>query len=346
MGRILLMEKIGFTYNQKRIVPGGEPGSDREAEFDPPSTLEAVRTALRELGYEVVDLEATPELPAKLLEAKVDMVFNIAEGIRGRYRESQVPALLELLNIEHTGSDAAALGVTLDKGLAKRVVSAEGVATPQFFPMMTGREKLPAGFPFPAIAKPIAEGSSKGVTPKSVVGSEAELREAVRRQLEQYRQPILVETYLPGREFTVALLGHRRPRILPPMEILFGESAGHLPVYAFEHKQAAGDYIRYAAPADIDAGLKRKLELASGRAFKALGCRDVARMDFRLDAVGVPNFIECNPLPGLTPGWSDLCMIAESAGLGYTALIAEILAPGLRRLKERRRVRAEVSDVV
>lgn len=340
------MQRIGFTYNQKRISTSDKLGSDQEAEFDPPSTLEAIRKALRELNYEVVDLEATPELPEKLLRAKVDFVFNIAEGIRGRYRESQVPALLELMDIEHTGSDAATLGVALDKGLAKRVVESSGVATAKFFPMSTGREKLPPGFFFPAIAKPIAEGSSKGVTEKSVVRCEAELREAVRQQIALYHQPVLVETYLPGREFTVAMLGHRRPRILPPMEILFGQSAGELPVYAFAHKQAAGEYIRYAAPADMGEGLKRKLEQASGRAFKALGCRDVARMDFRLDANGVPNFIECNPLPGLTPGWSDLCMIAESAGLGYTALIAEILSPGLRRLKERRRMALGAENVI
>jgi D-alanine-D-alanine ligase len=329
--------RVGLTYNLRRtaLASEGDTSSDEEAEYDAPETIDAIADAIRSYGHDVVLLEATPELPTRLPASDLDLVFNIAEGVSGRNRESQVPALLELLGVPYTGSDPVALSASLDKALAKKVVAHAGLKTPAFTLMRTGRERLPKDFSFPVIAKPVAEGSSKGVGEKSVAATEEELRTLVPRIAMRYGQPVLVESFLPGREFTVALLGERRPRALPPMEILFDESAVH-PTYSFAHK-FEGKAIRFEVPAKVDARLGKELERVARGAFVALGCRDVARADLRLDADGHVCFIEMNPLPGLTPGFSDLCLIADAAGLDYRTLVGEIMAPAIRRLKEQRR---------
>ncbi len=338
--------KVGFTFNVKRVTPDLAGEQDEEAEYDTPKTLQAIREAIASYGHEVVDLEASSDLPLQLASTPVDVVFNIAEGFRGRSRESQVPALLELLDIPYTGSDPAALNVSLDKALAKRMVKTHGVLTPDFLVMNTGRERLPRELgPFPLIVKPVAEGTSKGVTPRSVVRDEAELREVARECLQKYRQPALVEQYVAGREFTVGLLGERRPRVLPPMEVVFLDGDDPTPVYSFEMKQQATQKIRYQVPARITERELDRLERAARECFAALGCRDVARLDFRMDAEGRVFFIESNPLPGLTPGWSDLVLIAEAAGIEYRALIGEILSFAIRRHQERERERRRATRV-
>ena len=326
---------VGLAFNLKRA------GGDQDAEYDTQKTIDAVKEAIASFGHDVVELEATPELPAILPAAKVDVVFNIAEGIRGRNREAQVPAILELLDIPYTGSDAATLSIALDKALAKRIVREAGVPTPKFFVMTTGNEKLPSDLKYPVIAKPNIEGSSKGVNATSVVGDEAELRALVKDATAKYRQPILVEEFLTGREFTVALLGEARPKALPAMEIVHVQPDAKWPVYGYEEKQDWSNRIRYDRPAQTTPQLARELERVAKTVFTAMGCRDVARVDLRCDAQGVVNFIECNPLPGLSPGWSDLCLIAESAGMDYRTLIGEILAPALKRFKQRARARRE-----
>lgn len=329
--------RVGLAYNEKRIIPDQNPLTDMEAEFDGPKTLDAIRNAIRSYGHEVIDLEANFDLAEKLVHTQVDIVFNIAEGVRGRYRESQVPALMELLDIPFTGSDAATLAIALDKGMAKRIVRESGILTPDFFLCITGKEKVPPHMKFPLIVKPVAEGSSKGVLSTSVVHDEKGLRENVNIIIHRYQQAALIEAYLPGREFTVALLGEGRPKTLPPMEIIFKNKDVEFPVYSYQHKLSACTEIYYETPARIDEKLKIKLESVARRAFMALGCRDVARIDLRLDAEGRVNFIECNPLPGLTPGWSDLCLIAESYGMDYRTIIGEIMAPAIRRFKEKKR---------
>ncbi|HLE01763.1 MAG TPA: D-alanine--D-alanine ligase [Bdellovibrionota bacterium] len=329
--------RVGLTYNLKRYVPRVETDNDAEAEFDSPSTIDAIANAIVSYGHEVIRLEATPELASTIHHAQVDLVFNIAEGMRGRNREAHVPALLELLDIPYTGSDPAALSIALDKGLAKRVVREAGFLTPRFFFMTTGKERIPKDMPFPLIVKPIAEGSSKGVLGTSVARSEAELREKALMIIQKYSQAALVEEFLPGREFTVALLGERRPRVLPAMEIRFVKPATEHPVYSFAHKLKSTPEIEYTAPAELDPALKSEIERVSKGCFTALGCRDVARIDFRLDQQGRVQFMECNPLPGLTPDWSDLCLIANSAGMDYRTLIGEILAPAIRRFKQKQK---------
>ncbi|ATB38436.1 D-alanine-D-alanine ligase/ATP-grasp enzymes-like protein [Cystobacter fuscus] len=335
--------RVGFTYNVKRVKPTAEPGAteDSEAEYDSPTTLQAIREAIASWGHEVVDLEATAELPSVLASTPLDIVFNIAEGFKGRNRESQVPAMLELLDIPYTGSDPATLSIALDKALAKKIVRQAGIHTPIFQLMHTGKERLNKEFTtFPLIVKPVAEGSSKGVVSKSVCGNEAELREVVKEIVTKYQQPALIEEYIGGREFTVGLLGERRPRVLPPMEIVFLDKAEKNPIYSFQHKLDWNDRIRYDAPAKLEPALLEKLRAAARGSFMALGCRDVARIDFRMDDKGRLYFIECNPLPGLTPGWSDLVLIAQGAGMDYRGLIGEIMAPAIRRYKEREARRA------
>ncbi|MFY1825928.1 D-alanine--D-alanine ligase family protein [Myxococcus fulvus] len=335
--------RVGFTYNVKRVKPSahGEAVEDSEAEYDSPNTLQAIREAIASWGHEVIDLEATAELPTVLSSTPLDIVFNIAEGFKGRNRESQVPAMLELLDIPYTGSDPATLSIALDKALAKKIVRQAGILTPNFQLMATGKERLNKEFTsFPLIVKPVAEGSSKGVVTKSVCHSEAELREVVREIASKYQQPALIEEYIGGREFTVGLLGERRPRVLPPMEIVFLDKGEKNPVYSFQHKLDWTDRIRYDAPAKLEPALLEKLRTAARSSFMALGCRDVARIDFRMDDKGRIYFIECNPLPGLTPGWSDLVLIAQGAGMDYRALIGEIMAPAIRRYKERASRRA------
>lgn len=322
--------RIGLAYNVKRSA------EEADAEFDSPETIAALSEAIASYGHEVVPLEATSELPARIASEAVDAVFNIAEGFGGRSREAQVPALLEMLSVPYTGSDPTALSLSLDKALAKHVVARAGVPTPAAFVMRSGKERLPAECRFPVIAKPLHEGSSKGVLGRSVARDETELREVVREYVERYRQPLLVEGFLPGREFTVGLLGERRPKALPPLEIVFAEGEDELPTYSYAHK-FEGKPISFEVPAKTSPALDRELRRVATRAFVALGCRDVARIDLRLDAEGRVNFIEANPLPGLTPGFSDLCVIAEAAGSSYRQLVGEILAPALRRMRAARR---------
>jgi D-alanine-D-alanine ligase len=251
-----------------------------------------------------------------------------------------VPALLELLDVPYTGSDPAALSVSLDKALAKRMVRTHGIRTPDYVVMHTGKERLPKELQrFPLLVKPVAEGTSKGVTKRSVVDDEGELREMAREIISRYRQPALVEAYVAGREFTVGLLGERRPRVLPPMEIVFLDGSDPSPIYSFEMKQDWSEKIRYEIPAKLAPRELERLERAARECFFALGCRDVARIDFRMTAEGHLYFIESNPLPGLAPGWSDLVLIAQAAGIDYRALIGEILSFAIRRYQERERER-------
>ena len=327
--------RVGFTYNMKRVDSKG--GNDAEAEYDPPETIDAIAQAVESLGYEVVKLEANSELPQRLAEAKVDLVFNIAEGLSGRNREAQVPALCELVGIPYTGSDSATLALALDKALAKRILKQHSIVTPEFQVMETGREKLNAALKFPLIVKPNAEGSSKGIAATGVVDDEPALRAAVRELIDRYRQPALVEEYISGREFTVGLLGDKRPRVLPPMEICFKDVSKLRPVYDYEIKQEWEKHVYYECPAKLAPAELRAVDRAARETFIALDCRDVARIDLRMNASGQVYVLEVNPLPGLTPDYSDLVLISKAAGIEYRTLIAEILAGGLKRLREKRR---------
>jgi D-alanine-D-alanine ligase len=334
--------RIGFTYNIKRI---GSKGNDTEAEFDAPETIESIREALESYGHVVVPLEATPDLPRQFMDSPVDLVFNIAEGVAGRNREAAVPALCELMGIPYTGSDAATLSIALDKALSKRVLRQHGILTAEFQVMETGRERLSPRLKFPLIVKPNQEGSSKGVSAHaSVVDDEDGLRAVVRELLDRYRQPALVEDYIAGREFTVGLLGDKRPRVLPPMEILFHDKSNPRPVYDYQIKQEWEKHVYYECPAKLTPAELKGIEKVSRETFTALDCRDVARVDLRMDARGDIYVLEVNPLPGLTPKYSDLCLIASAANIDYRQLIGEILAGGLKRLREKRRAESKEAE--
>jgi D-alanine-D-alanine ligase len=327
--------RIGFTFNVKRVDSKG--GNDAEAEYDAPETIDAIREALENYGH-VTLFEATAELPRQLMQTPVDLVFNIAEGVAGRNREAAVPALCELMGIPYTGSDAATLSIALDKALSKRVLLQHEILTAEFQVMETGRERLSSKLKFPLIVKPNQEGSSKGVSASaSVCDNEESLRAVVRELIDRYRQPALIEVYIPGREFTVGLLGDRRPRVLPPMEILFKDKNNTRPVYDFQIKQEWEKHVSYQCPAHLTPAELKAIERVCRETFAALDCRDVARVDLRMTAKGDIYVIEVNPLPGLTPGYSDLCLIAQAAGIEYKTLIGEILEGGLKRLREKRR---------
>jgi D-alanine-D-alanine ligase len=320
--------RVGFVYNV-RSASAGE--GDDEAEFDSPETIAAIRDAIAAGGHDVVCLEADRTLPVALIDADVDLVFNIAEGQGQRGREAQVPALLELLGIPYTGSDPVTLGVTLDKSIASTLVRAAGVATPRSCLIGSPADPVPADFPYPAIVKPVHEGSSKGISGRSIVFDEPGLRERARVVTAEYGQAAFCEEYVPGREITIGLLGEP-PRVLPPMEIVFlGDE--ELPLYSYEVKQDWKDVARLDNPASLTPAELAVLEQNSLVAFQALGCRDVARIDFRLTAGGTPYFLECNPLPGLAPRGGDLWFIAEGMGLTFESLIGEILEGAQRRLR-------------
>jgi D-alanine-D-alanine ligase len=331
--------RVGFTYNMKRSGKGG--GDDSDAEYDPPETINAIVAAIESFGHRVVHLEANPDLPRILAEAEIDLVFNIAEGLQvGRNREAQVPALCELLGLPYTGSDSATLAIALDKALSKKVLKQHGILTPESMLFETGRERMPP-LKYPVIVKPNAEGSSKGIMGTSVFDDEAGMRAGVKALIEKYRQPALVEEYIPGREFTVGLLGDRRPRVLPPMEIVFLDKSKDRPVYDFTVKQEWEKHVLYQCPAQLTPAELKVVERAARETFDALDCRDVARVDLRMNPAGQVYVLEVNPLPGLTPDYSDLVLIAKAAKMDYRTLIGEILAGGLKRMRERRRELAD-----
>jgi D-alanine--D-alanine ligase len=327
--------RVGLAFNMKRIDSHGD---DREAEYDSPKTIEALTHAIESHGHVVVPLEATADFPRALMTSNVDVVFNIAEGISGRNREAQVPNLCELLGIPYTGSDSATLSICLDKALSKRLL--RDIPTPAFQLLLTGREKL-RPFRYPVIVKPNAEGTSKGITSKSVVDDEAGVREIAREIIEKYGQPALVEEYITGREFTVGMLGERRPRVLPPMEVVFLQP-NERAVYDYACKQDWEQHVRYECPPNVTKEELRVIEKVSRSTFTALGCRDVARVDLRLTPDGKVYVIEVNPLPGLTPDYSDLCLIAKGAKLDYRSLIGEILSSAIKRWRERQEGTREV----
>jgi D-alanine-D-alanine ligase len=323
--------RVGLTFNLKRIDPTRD---DAEAEYDSPKTVGAIEGAIASFGHDVVRLEASPDLVRELPAARVDVVFNLAEGGAGRSREAHVPALCELLGIPYTGSDPAALCITLDKALGKHVLRDAGVPTPEFFVVATGREPLPRGWRFPAIVKPNIEGTSKGITATSVVDDERALRRRCGEMIRRYRQPAIVEAYVAGREFTVGVLGYPAPRALPPMEVVFLQPSART-VYEYSLKQDWAGRLEYVCPAKLAPARSRRMRQLALDAFLVLGCRDVARVDFRMDRRGRMFVIELNPLPGLTPAFSDLVMIGEASGLPYRELIGRILECGIRRIAHR-----------
>jgi D-alanine-D-alanine ligase len=331
--------RIGLAYNQK---PDEEPPStsDAFAEWDEPATIDAVARALAGLGT-VVRLEADESFPHNLAVAHPDIVFNMAEGFDGPSREALVPAICEYLHLRYTGSDPLTLGLALHKGRAKQILAHRGVPTPPFVCVERPGDVAQVKLPFPVFVKPIAEGSSKGVFARNLCMTAPELAERVRELLACYAQPVLVETYLPGPEFTVAILGNGPDaRCLPLVGLDFDSlPAGSPPVYGYEAKwlwdTPARPLAIFRCPPPVAPELARDIERTALDAYQALGCRDWCRVDIRVDRFGVPNVLELNPLPGILPDPAmNSCFpkAARAAGISYDELIQDVVRIAWRRL--------------
>ena len=336
----LHISTIALTYNLKRTtgLPEAAVGllsgdgfifpPDTDSEFDTPSTIETIVAALQAAGHTVHPVEATADLPQWFLTHHVDLVFNIAEGLHGDHRESQVPAILESLGVPCTGSDSVALALALDKAKSKQILAVEGIPTPAWQLFATASAPLSPALSFPLIVKPNREGSAKGIWRESVVRDEPTLRQQIQRVLDRYRQEVLVEEFIEGRELTVGILGET---VLPVLEIDFGpcRPSGEF-FYSWRMKEFQGNVSLGLAPAlhcpaRLEGPVSARVQAIALRAHQALGCTDLSRTDIRLAPDGTPYVLEVNPLPGLSPLDSNLPFMASAAGLTHSALIHRIV---------------------
>jgi D-alanine-D-alanine ligase len=345
---------VALLANLKKNAPtwpGMSP--DYWDDLDSEETIQSISQALVSHGHRVTFLEGNITLYDTLPQVKPDICFNICEGHFGDGREAQVPALLEMLRIPYTGSRVLTLALALDKPMTKRVLAYHGLPTPPFQTFERVAEPLDPDMQFPLFVKPSREGTGMGVSADSIVHNEAQLRAQLERIFERYRQPALVEHFIEGREITVGVVGNltgpvaRRmpddedaPRILrglnflPPLEVNMEkypeEEAG---VYTSRIKVELAHEFHYLCPAPIDQALLDDLNWYTAATFRVTGCQDVARVDFRLDANdgNKPYILEINPLPGLNPGYSDLCIEANAFGWSYEELVNHILDEAIRR---------------
>jgi D-alanine-D-alanine ligase len=339
---------VAVLANLKRNAPTRE-GLPKDAwdDLDSDITVNAIVAALESAGHRATFLEGDLSLAEKLPRLRPDICFNISEGHWGDSRESHVPGILEMLRIPYTGSGVLTLALTLDKAMTKRVLSFHGLPTPAFQVFERADEPLDSDLRFPLFVKPLREGTGMGITGESIVHSEQALRAQLADQLTRYRQPILVERFIRGREVTVGLIGNltgpvarRVPRddradrvfeglrFLPPLEVDFASyPASEGGVYTNRMKTDWAHDFHYLCPAPIEPQLLRELDWLAAAVFRVTGCADVARVDFRLDADDgdQPYILEVNPLPGLYPGLSDLVLEAAAAGMQYNELINAIL---------------------
>ena len=348
--------RVGLTFNMRRSTgtpeeeepdssswksSPGIQGLDNYAEWDDESTVNDLIDTLAKY-HEVIPIEADVNAYDKLRKYRPDIVFNIAEGVFGASRESIIPAMLEMLKIPYTGSDPLTLGLCLDKARAKEILAYRRIPTAKFSVIkswpLNGQLRHMS---YPLFVKPLFEGSSKGIWMDALVNDHAGLKSAVEKVWDNYTQPALVEEFMPGREFTVALLGNGATvRTLPIVEISFEAlPEGSKPVYSYEAKwlwDAPDHQLEiYDCPADLDDELRMKIENLSKRAFACLGCRDLCRVDVRLDAEGEPSILELNPLPGLIkdPAVSS-CFpkAARAAGMTFDEMVLGILEAACQRL--------------
>jgi len=322
---------LGLVYDLRSDYLREGFTAEQVAEFDSEETIMNLAETLRELGHEVELIGHARALAKRLVAGdRWDLVFNIAEGVSGRSREAQVPALLEMYSIPCTFSDPLVCAMTLDKALTKRMIAAAGLPTPRFRLVGAEAEVEAVDLPYPLFAKPNAEGTGKGVDATSRIETPKQLRQVCRRLLAKYAQPVLVEEYLPGREFTVGILGSgAEARVLGTLEVAVRADAPTRD-YGYLVKEKCEKFVEYL-PVTRD-GLRAEIEQLALAAHRVLECRDVARVDVRLDAAGRPSFIEINPLPGMHPTHSDLPMIATAEGLSYRELLDAIVRSAMRRL--------------
>ena len=328
--------KVGITYDLREDYLAQGYGEEETAEFDRLDTIEAIEGTLTDLGFQAARIGNIWALAPRLVAGeRWDLVFNIAEGLRGFAREAQVPSLLDAYDIPYTFSDPMILALTLHKGMTKRVVRDLGLATPDFAVVEDDSEIETVNLPYPLFAKPVAEGTGKGIDAASKVADGEELAQVCRRLLAEFKQPVLLETYLPGREFTVGVTGTGREAVsIGVMEVLLLEQAERAG-YSYANKKNYEDVVTYRLADDEAARQAEGLALA---AWRGLGGRDGGRIDLRADAEGTPHFLEVNPLPGLHPIHSDLPILARLGAMSYRELIGRIMASALKRLPEGRRM--------
>ena len=322
---------VGMTYDLRDDYLAEGFSFEQAAEFDRRETIDGIRETLEDLGYETDPIGHVRRLTGRIAAGgSWDLVFNIAEGVKGFAREAQVPALLEAHGIPYTFSDPMVLALTLHKGMTKRVIRDMDLATPDFRIVEDLEDLISVDLFYPVFAKPIAEGTGKGISARSKIKNEGELREVCFSMLREYGQPVLLETYLPGREFTVGILGNgKKPRSLGVLEVVL---QGHAEpaAYSYHNKKEYETLVAYRLVEDREALKAADVALAS---WKALGCRDGGRVDLRSDSGGMPCFMEVNPLAGLHPVHSDLCILATATGLSYRDLIGGIIEAAAARYR-------------
>jgi D-alanine-D-alanine ligase len=325
------MKTVGLTYDLKTDYEfkAGDP-PDANAEFDHPSTIDVITNAIETNGFKVNRIGNVADLLDKKDYLNVDIVFNISEGLTGRNRESQVPVLLEMMGIPFVGADALTLGVTLDKVMAKKIFIADKIPTPKFFEVITPDDLVNSDHcKFPLIVKPRFEGSSKGLSEDSRVENKEELKKQVEYIVNTYKQPALIEEFISGQEFTIAIIGNDPPQALPVVQIkIDGRLKLNDKFYTFA--RIASDRLEYVCPAKVSKALKEKLTNLALKTYRAVECLDFGRVDFRVDNEGKPYVLEINPLPSLST--EDVFMlVAKEIGITYEQIIGKILESALKR---------------
>ena len=324
--------KVGITYNlRKEFAQRENQPIDLLEEFDSEETIDAIRDVLEAEGHEVIKLGGDTGLIDRLRQTSVDIVFNIAEGLEGRNREAHIPALLEFLNIPYTGSDPLTLSVTLDKAMAKRLVMSHDIPTPRFKKVERIEDLEGLELRYPVFVKLCYEGSSKGVRLDSKISSPQSLEEKTKNLLDLYGSPILVEEFVKGPEFTVGVLGNQDPFVLGVMQIEIRGKPPEESIYSLEIKREWQERVRYHCPPLVEELLVKQIEQVALRSYRALDCRDVSRVDIRVGEDHVPYFLEINPLPGLSPVYGDLVIMARSMGWDYSKLVKTIFYEAVKR---------------
>lgn len=331
--------RIGLAYDLKEDVEkelrlAFPPLEDALEEYDCAETVGAIASVLVNSGHSVTKLGGGRSFLNNVLRYNVDFVFNIAEG-RGNYRsrEAQVPSVLEMLGIPYSGSDPQCLSICLDKPLTKKIVAMSGIRTPKWELASNVSQLTSIGLTqlaLPAFIKPSYEGSSKGIRTNSIARTTSQLIQIATSLIEHYQQPALIEEFIPGDDITVGIIGNSPAKILGIMRVLPKENTQHF-VYSLEMKRKWEQLLEYECPANLSPAVVQQIIVASTRIFDVLGCRDFARLDFRLGEDGNLYFLEINPLPGLNPKSSDLPIMANKLGLTYQHLILEILNSALQR---------------
>jgi D-alanine-D-alanine ligase len=324
--------KVGITYNLKKdfSLRENQPVDFLE-EFDAEETIDAIGKVLESEGHEVIKLGADAGLIDRIRLASVDIVFNIAEGLQGRNREAHIPALLEFLNVPYTGSDPLTLSLTLDKAMAKRILLCQNIPTPRFKKIERVEDLEGMDLRYPLFVKLCYEGSSKGVRLDSKILDPQSLEKKTKELLNIYGSPVLVEEFVKGPEFTVGILGNKDPFVLGVMQIEIKGKPPEESIYSLEIKREWEERVRYHCPPTIDQTLLRKIEEVALRSYRALECRDVSRVDIRVGEDKTPYFLEINPLPGLSPVYGDLVIMARGMGWDYARLVKTIFHQALKR---------------